>query len=271
MKIFALAVLKDEIDIIEEFLTATETWAEKIILLDNGSTDGTWEYINKYKSEKVIIWKQTTKVFSDALRGDLFRQFRYLACDGDWWCIRTDIDEFYLDNPVDFLSNVPKLYTVVKKKSLEYCLTKSDINNIDFNGRFSDYKDKLKHVKPFMWSEVRFIRETSSLHWEEGKNSPVVKGLEYKKMILCEHYQSRSREQLISRFNSRLEVNKNNKKDVFGHVSGESWEELLWDQKSVINIDEIDNLNNIPIKQQRFNFMKLLVVKTLKLLGIRSR
>jgi hypothetical protein len=40
---------------------------------------------------------------------------RHLACerlDGDWWCI-LDADEFYIDDPREFLEAVPKRFSSV--------------------------------------------------------------------------------------------------------------------------------------------------------------
>ena len=45
MKIFAISIVKNEADVIEQNLKEAELWADKIFILDNGSTDGTWEII----------------------------------------------------------------------------------------------------------------------------------------------------------------------------------------------------------------------------------
>ena len=38
-------IVKNEFDIIRSVLSAAEEWANKIYIVDNGSTDGTWEAI----------------------------------------------------------------------------------------------------------------------------------------------------------------------------------------------------------------------------------
>ena len=43
MKIYSLLVVKNEADIIAHTLTDAARWSDKIIILDNGSTDGTWD------------------------------------------------------------------------------------------------------------------------------------------------------------------------------------------------------------------------------------
>ena len=42
-KIHAICVVKNEVDIIEACLRSAEQWADRIIVYDNKSDDGTWE------------------------------------------------------------------------------------------------------------------------------------------------------------------------------------------------------------------------------------
>lgn len=51
MKIFAIMLVKNEADIVASVLKDAEKWADKIFILDNGSTDGTWEIIQSLKNE----------------------------------------------------------------------------------------------------------------------------------------------------------------------------------------------------------------------------
>ena len=50
MKIFAIMLVKNEADIVASVLKDAEKWADKIFILDNGSTDGTWEIIQSLKN-----------------------------------------------------------------------------------------------------------------------------------------------------------------------------------------------------------------------------
>jgi glycosyltransferase involved in cell wall biosynthesis len=60
MKIHALSVVKNEVDIIEDTLRAAVSWADSIYVLDNGSHDGTWEAVQKLGRElpAVVPYKQ---------------------------------------------------------------------------------------------------------------------------------------------------------------------------------------------------------------------
>lgn len=272
MKIFALVVVKDEADVIRPFLEHAREWAEKIFILDNGSTDGTWEILQNYNSEKIVVWKRDPRTFSNSLRGDLFRNFKDEASFGDWWCVRTDIDEFYLDNPREFLSSVPPMYNVVKKKSLEFCLTKTDYKEKEFTGEFVKDKDKIEFVKPFLWSEVRFIRHTPTLRWKKGKGSPQVAGLVYNPKILCSHYQSRSPQQIEKRFINRNTAKANTKEKIFAHVSSGNWKDELWDIKDTLNISNLEDINKLPIKMEKKKFfLKQWLINFLKFISFKPR
>lgn len=50
-------LVKNEADIVGYVLKEAEKWADKIFIIDNGSTDGTWEIIKSMKNEIITPWK----------------------------------------------------------------------------------------------------------------------------------------------------------------------------------------------------------------------
>ena len=104
--IHAICVVKNEADIVESSLRTALQWADRIIVYDGDSTDGTWEKVCAMRSERIVPWKQDGKVFQESLRAEVFNAFRQGARSGDWWC-HLDADEFYIDDPRAFLSKVP--------------------------------------------------------------------------------------------------------------------------------------------------------------------
>lgn len=58
MKIFAIMLVKNESDIVGYVLKEAEKWVDKIFIIDNGSTDGTWEIIQSMRNEIITPWKQ---------------------------------------------------------------------------------------------------------------------------------------------------------------------------------------------------------------------
>ena len=142
-KIYSLLVVKIEVDVIAASLKDACRWSDKIIVIDNGSTDGTWELIQQLSQTylQIIPWLRYEGPFHIGLRAKAFKAFRHEMTCNDWWNVRLDADEFYPGNVKEFLANVPKRYQTIKKESTDYVLTQEDLSESDFSGNFE--KDKL--------------------------------------------------------------------------------------------------------------------------------
>jgi glycosyltransferase involved in cell wall biosynthesis len=79
MKIFGLMLVKNEADIIAEVLHHGRAWADRIIVQDNGSTDGTWEIVQDMSDDVIVAWKQDLRTYNNTLRADAFNAFRHEA------------------------------------------------------------------------------------------------------------------------------------------------------------------------------------------------
>lgn len=266
MKIFAIMLVKNEADIVKSVLLDAEKWADRIFVMDNGSTDGTWEIIQSLADNVIVPWKQDFRPYSNGLRADVFNEFRHEAADGDWWCFKLDADEFYYDNPRDFLSAVPEKYSLVAKKSLDYVLTKEDVENTVFTGNFEEDKKYINHLKNSCWSEPRFFRYRKSLAWkfDAASHYPKYAGLLFPELILVKHYQFRSPVQMQARLDLRNFLS--NKKDglCFKHVKETSYEELLADENNCLPDAEFNGGGyfSIPVRNLlRQSLLKKIILR----------
>ncbi|MGL9773266.1 MAG: glycosyltransferase family 2 protein [Sodalis sp. (in: enterobacteria)] len=143
MKIFAICMVKDKIDVLEKALEAALPWVDKIFLINHASTDGTWELINqKFRHwDKVEVYGQITDEFTDGLRSRAYNKFRQQAQEGDWWC-RLDSDELYIDNPREFLAKVGKHYNIVQCASFQYYFTEKDAE--EYQRHPERYRDRTR-------------------------------------------------------------------------------------------------------------------------------
>ena len=236
MKIFAIMLVKNEADIVRSVILDAKKWADRIFIMDNGSTDGTWEIIQSLTDDIVVPWKQDFRPYSNGLRADVFNEFRHEAKDGDWWCFKLDADEFYYDNPKDFLAKIPKKYSLVAKQSLDYVLTTEDAEEYSFTGDFEKDKEHIKYLRNTCWSEPRFFRYRKSLEWKFDATShyPKYAGLLAPELILVKHYQFRSPKQMQVRLDLRNSLA--NKKDgiCFRHVKEKNFKQLLADKKDCL-------------------------------------
>jgi glycosyltransferase involved in cell wall biosynthesis len=205
MKIHAICLVKDEADIFFDTMSSALKWCDHIFIYDNGSRDGTQEIISSLVRSfpsKFILYPHSADVpFSSQLRGEVFSCYRNFSRIGDWWC-RLDADEYYIDDPVEFLSAVPQQFEQVWGSSFQYYFTDKDLpvylqDPVRFNQ--IHVQDRLRYYKN-NWSELRFVKHASHTLWDRHTDWPYKLGRIYPKRIRLKHFQYRSPEQIVSRF-----------------------------------------------------------------------
>ena len=201
MKIFSLCVVRDECDVIEETLVSALRWSDRIFILDNGSTDGTWELLLALASRhaKISLIGRELGPFRDELRGEVYMRCRSEAVRGDWWC-RLDADEFYIDDPRAFLDGVPSQFGFVRSATLNYYFTDRDLIEYTVdptNWLRRPVQARLRYYQN-NWSEGRFVRHHTDLRWD-GHIWPPNRGRIHRDRIRLKHFQYRSPEQIERR------------------------------------------------------------------------
>ena len=89
-KLVAMLRVKDGILFVEEWLRCFEKIVDEIVLLDNGSTDGTYEILKAHP--KVVDSTRTEGYNEGRDKGILYAMMRKRAPD---WCLWLDIDEIF--------------------------------------------------------------------------------------------------------------------------------------------------------------------------------
>lgn len=208
MRVYSIAVVKNEVDVIAASLRAALAWSEAIFVLDNGSTDGTWEVVQELMREHpaIVPWKRWDTPFHEGLRGCVYNAFRHVAEPGDWWCMRLDGDEFYVGDPRAVLARVPRCHHVVCKDSIEYRLTQEDVDQYEFKGRFEEDRDKIRYYLPLTWREIRFFRHRPGLLWADHSPFPKHIGIVARELVPVRHYKFRSPKQMAHRVDDRKRV-----------------------------------------------------------------
>ncbi|MBO5961213.1 MAG: glycosyltransferase family 2 protein, partial [Paludibacteraceae bacterium] len=216
-------------DIIRESLLAAAEWSDKVIVMDNGSEDGTWEIVQQLAltNSRIVPFMQYTGAFHIGLRAKAFKAFRHEMSAKDWWCVRLDADEFFRDNPREFLAKLPKRYSVVKKQSTDYVLTHEDVEAGFLTGDFAKDRDFIVHYLPEKRKERRFMRHRSYLFWHASWRYPHPMGCTAPQCISVDHYQYRSPQQMQGRFSTRQQA-KHDGCGSFLHENGTDWTDYLW-------------------------------------------
>ena len=264
MKIFAICMMKNDADIIEYLLTESSKWAYKIFIYDNGSTDNSWEIVKELAktNEQVVPFMKEDIMFRPYLRKKVFDKYKDLAQEGDWWCLSLDTDEFYIDDPREFLPKVPKIYQAVISESYEYKLTWEDIEEFEFTNTSPHDAELLQYYSPKTYGELRFFRHRDKFVWEDKSYPPRRVGVKYLKGIRLKHLQYRSPLQIQKRLDLRRKVMESGYRK-WKHDDYERWEEKIEYRKNLIK--ETPDFPNHGPKYPHLHLSKRLVSR------IRSR
>jgi glycosyltransferase involved in cell wall biosynthesis len=206
MKIHALCVARNEADILEQTLRSAAKWCDFIYVLDNGSNDGTWEKVQALARELPCItpFMQDSRPFDDGIRGKILRRYATRANRGDWWCI-LDADEFYIDDPREFLERVPERYRAVWMQLYVYLFTDKDLAAYRQNPALYDdcipIEQRLRYYVNGEHSELRFFRHSDSFKYVPGNGLHPI----YPRRIRLKHFAYRSPGQIRLRLDTRRE------------------------------------------------------------------
>lgn len=228
MKVYSLLVVKDEADVVGLSLADACRWSDKVIVIDNGSTDGTWELVNRMAADipKVVPFMRYDGPFHIGLRACAFNSFRKEMRYGDWWCVRLDADEFFVGDVREALSRMPWWSRTVKKRSNDYVITHEDLEEGVLCGDFSKDKERICYALQHRREERRFMRHSPLLVWLGRWRYPHPWGLVAKERIEVDHYQYRSEEQMQRRYQNRMNA-KAEGCGSFSHETGSSWRDYL--------------------------------------------
>jgi hypothetical protein len=229
MNIFGLYLVKNEADIIRLSLEESLRWCDRIFVFDNGSTDATWDFARDFAASdpRVVPFKQDAQPFDDALRAEIFNQYRSEASPGDWWC-RLDADEFYVDHPREFLAGIPARHHVVWGAWLQYFLTEVDLNRFqpeDESVPPAMTTERLPRYYQALGGEPRFFRHRDGLVWKTGA-WPVHLGVVEPRRIRVKHFQYRSPAQIQRRLDTRRAAAALGW-EHFGHSTQATWREKI--------------------------------------------
>jgi glycosyltransferase involved in cell wall biosynthesis len=213
--IYGICLTKNESDIIAFSLRHASAYCKKIFVLDNGSTDNTWELVNSLgeKSDQIVPFERKICRFGRGLRGYVFNRVRDQFKPGDWVMI-LDSDEFLEKNPascIDYCES--KGYDLIFTPNAQFYVTMKDLNADWFKNPPAAIRSFQELPRYYLINsrEPRLFKYRESLEWrdtdDEGNPSNIFypKGLtrRWNRGVVNRHYQYRSLPQMKARIAMR--------------------------------------------------------------------
>ncbi len=224
-RLYGLLIARDEADVIAESLTHALGHCDKIICMDNGSNDRTWEIVRDMAAHhpgRVIAHKRLTEKFHDGLRAIAYNAFHQELGPRDWW-LRLDADEFLNEHPAAVLAVADaEGADFVRAYQMTFALTDADVRAIERGDEdpARPIAERRRHYR-VNWREYRLFRNDPAIAWDVNINPQfpqnLSKGRVASRAIFNRHYQHRD----IAQVQARIAIRAKNA--AFAHVASEDW------------------------------------------------
>jgi len=228
MKLYGVLVAENEGDVIEdtlEFLRNLKIF-EAIFFYDLGSQDDTFRKAEKYED---ILYKPQilNEVYTEKLRYDLMIKHRNFYKEGDWVAI-IDADEFYVDNPIDFINLAEKENaTCIKTYQADFMFTDSDLKKFEKEDQRLPIYERRKYYL-VSWSEIRFYKYLPA-------NGLFIDSKPCSYRLLNRHYPYRTPKQIKTRIKTRLETKRKSQtlpgRAEWLQVYSHNWKDYIFPHK----------------------------------------
>lgn len=237
MKLYAICLVKNEDDVIEQTLTFATRYCDRIFVIDNGSTDRTWGIVNFLAEHhpSIVPFVQTHAPYHDGLRWLAYNAHHRELRETDWW-LALDSDEFLAEDPRPVILQAQKdgadiinawqIQFYYTDKDYEMWTTGTDSRGVPIFERRRYYR--------IDWQEPRLFRNLleTNVVFAQSKISSATealsvavfrrKGKVFRRRILNRHYQYRDPIQIEKRLRLRYEL-----PQFASHVTSLDWQSVM--------------------------------------------
>jgi hypothetical protein len=224
VRLYGLGVVKDEADVLEQSIRHALRFCDRIVYLDNGSTDGSWELIQRLEAEtggRVVAFGQRTEPFHDAIRGLVYDEWHERLDPDDWW-MQLDADEFVEGDPRPALrAAASRGHDRVRVWQAQFAFTDRDLAEWEAgrDDRARPIQERRRWYRAD-WRESRFWRNDPGRVWGGGASThPSWADRPAPWALVNRHYQNRDPEQMQRRIADRL--------DTFAHLRSADWRDYV--------------------------------------------
>lgn len=215
--LYAIGLVKDEADVLEQSIRHATTFCDRIFYMDNGSSDDSWAIIEALASEmpdKVVPYERTSEPYIEGMRNRIVNEMSDDLGPDTWW-LKLDADEFLDTDPRPFIRAAErKGADGIIAWSAQFALTDVDVREWEA-GRDDRTRPISQRRRHYLvdWREVRLWRNQPGIPWDDASRSfpPSITKLTTNGLY-NRHYPNRDPEQV----QKRIEVRKGNAR--FPHI-----------------------------------------------------
>lgn len=201
-KVFGVCFVKNEEDIIADSVAYAAQFCDKIFVVDNASTDGTWDIVKGLDLKNVVPVCSREFVFRDYLRLRFMDTKKEELGFNNWWYI-FDADEFLLEEPFEVIARAENEGAdCIAIEMVNFYLTKDEVRNLQESGREETWRDR-KYYILYESGKVEFIKNTRYLDYGAYDIVPFGLTRECSRRLPIKHYPYRSLAQLKKRIYTR--------------------------------------------------------------------
>lgn len=191
MNIYGVCIVRNESDVIADSLRWAARFCRKIWVWDLGSTDGTWEVLQRLDLPQVVGIRKNAMPFINALRGRVYADAKAEIEAGSWICI-VDADEFFVGDPGPLLAAAEREGAgIVGTWQINFLPTEQDAAALRDAGESTwtsiPLRERIRHYR-VEWFEHRFIRVVPGFTWDASRLYSVLRGEDGKPLRLSRHF-----------------------------------------------------------------------------------
>ncbi len=201
-KLFAVCLVKNEEDVIADCLRHAANFCDRIYVLDNASTDRTWEIVRGLKLAPVVPVCSTDFPYREYLRVWFMGAKKDELGFGNWWYI-LDADMFLDGDPREAIREADREGAdAIGVNVINFHLTAGEVAAARWEGRQEGWRDRV-YYQPYESGEIDLFKNTPRLDYGICARLPLGLTREYSRRPISRHYPHRSTEQLAKRVRTK--------------------------------------------------------------------
>jgi hypothetical protein len=242
-KLFGVCFVKNEDDIIADSVTHAAQFCDKVFVIDNASTDRTWDIVNGLQLDNLVPVCSKDFIFRDYLRLRFMETRKEELGIDNWWYI-FDADEFLLEEPFEAIAQAEaEGADCIAIGMVNFYITIDEFRQMQKGEREETWCDR-KYYIPYESGKIEFVKNTKYLDYGVCDIIPLGLTKECSRRLPIKHYPYRSLTQLEKRVSTRY----GNPEFESETRRGTELEAYLIDPNTVSKVQYLDEENGVDLR-----------------------